>query len=56
MNPIVERLGKALIARAKGDDETEGMHLEILVQLADTDTILDYQDLAIDLINKGEIK
>ena len=56
MNPIVERLGKALIARANGDDEAEGMHLEILVQLEDTNTILRYQDQAIELINKGEIK
>jgi hypothetical protein len=56
INPIVERLGKALLARAKGDEYTEGMHLEILVQLADTNTILNYQDLAIELINRGEIK
>ena len=56
MDAIVERLGKALLARAKGDEYTEGMHLEILVQLADTDTILKCQDQAIELINRGEIR
>jgi hypothetical protein len=59
MNPIVEHLGKALIAKAKGDDEAEGMHLEILVQLAEdlsTETIMRMQDQAVDLIYKGEIK
>jgi hypothetical protein len=56
MNPIVEHLGKALLAKAKGDEYEEGRHLEILVQLADTDTILDCQDQAIELIKKGEIQ
>jgi len=56
INPIVEHLGKAMLAEAKGDEEAFGMHLEIVVQLADTDTILDCQDEAIELIKKGEIK
>jgi len=56
MNPIVEHLGKAMLAEAKGDEEAYGMHLEMLVQWADTDTILEYQEEAIELIKKGEIK
>lgn len=56
IDPILNHLGKALIAKAKGDEYEEGRHLEILVQLADTDTILDCQDQAISLINQGKIK
>lgn len=56
IDPIVKHLGKALLAKAKGDEYEEGRHLEILVQLADTDTILDSQDQAIELIKKGEIQ
>jgi len=55
INPIVEHLGKAMLAEAKGDEEAFGMHLEIVVQLANTDTILDCQDEAIELIKKGVI-
>jgi hypothetical protein len=55
INPIVEHLGKAMLAEAKGDEEAFGMHLEIIVQLANTDTILDCQDEAIELIKKGVI-
>ena len=56
IDPIVEHLGKAMIAEAKGDEEACGMHLEIVVQLADTDNILECQEEAIRLIKKGEIK
>jgi hypothetical protein len=56
IDPIVERIGKAMLAEARGDDEAYGMHLEILVQLADADTILECQDQAIELIKKGDIK
>jgi hypothetical protein len=56
IDPIVEHLGKAMLAEAKGDDEAYGMHLEMVVQLADTDTILECQEEAIRLIKKGEIK
>jgi hypothetical protein len=56
MNPIVEHLGKAMLAEAKGDEEAYGMHLEMVVQWADTDTILEYQEEAIELIKKGLIK
>jgi len=55
INPIVEHLGKAMLAEAKGDEEAFGMHLETVVQLANTDTILDCQDEAIELIKKGVI-
>jgi hypothetical protein len=59
IDPLVEHLGKALLAKAYGDDEAEGMHLEIAVQLAEdesTDTILECQEQAIKLIEKGEIR
>jgi hypothetical protein len=56
IDPIVEHLGKAMLAEAKGDDEAYGMHLEMVVQLADTDNILECQEEAIRLIKKGEIK
>jgi hypothetical protein len=56
IDPLVEHLGKAMLAEAKGDDEAYGMHLEMIVQLADTDTILECQEEAIRLIKKGDIK
>jgi hypothetical protein len=59
IDPLVEHLGKAMLAKAYGDDESEGMHLEIAVQFAEdvsTDTILECQEEAIRLIEKGEIK
>jgi hypothetical protein len=59
IDPLVEHLGKAMLAEAYGDYESEGMHLELAVQLAEdesTDTILECQEEAIRLIEKGEIK
>ena len=59
MNPIVEHLGKALIAKNKGDKYEEGRHLELAMGLAEdlsTDAIMALQDQAYDLIKKGELK
>jgi hypothetical protein len=59
MNPIVEHIGKALIAKNKGDKYEEGRHLELAMGLAEdlsTDAIMNMQDLAIRLIYTGEIK
>lgn len=59
MNPIVEHLGKAIIARNKGDEYEEGMHLEMAMEWGSdlsTDELMSMQHHAISLIYAGEIK